>query len=98
MSCNAPNPTRPFLLPLPYTQSRPTLESQNFEPKAVLGWKRLQSWCGDRLLILFFDVAVISKCVLCHKKTEVDGMLHEGTIPDAASRMTMSDIIMSLGH
>eukprot|EP00971_Amphidinium_carterae_P211953 4205809-Amphidinium_carterae.1 len=25
-------------------------------------------------------------------------MLHEGTIPDSASRMTMSDIILSFGH
>eukprot|EP00971_Amphidinium_carterae_P263821 5234250-Amphidinium_carterae.1 len=40
-----------------------------------------------------------SSCALCSvPKTKVDGMFHEGTIPEPASRMTMSNIFMSFGH
>eukprot|EP00971_Amphidinium_carterae_P001004 19856-Amphidinium_carterae.1 len=29
---------------------------------------------------------------------KANGMLHEGTIPESASRMTMAEIIVSFGH
>eukprot|EP00971_Amphidinium_carterae_P247812 4920719-Amphidinium_carterae.1 len=30
--------------------------------------------------------------------TKAEALLHEGTIPESASRLTMADIIISLGH
>eukprot|EP00971_Amphidinium_carterae_P041513 815027-Amphidinium_carterae.1 len=42
--------------------------------------------------------AGINLCACLGREAKADGMLHEGTIPASASRMTMSDIIMSLGH
>eukprot|EP00971_Amphidinium_carterae_P106931 2117861-Amphidinium_carterae.1 len=30
--------------------------------------------------------------------TEAEGLLHEGTIPESASRLTMAEITMSFGH
>eukprot|EP00971_Amphidinium_carterae_P046046 906013-Amphidinium_carterae.1 len=36
-------------------------------------------------------------CALC-SETKVGGMFHEGAIPDSASRITISDIMLNLGH
>eukprot|EP00971_Amphidinium_carterae_P334944 6470510-Amphidinium_carterae.1 len=32
------------------------------------------------------------------KLTEVDALLHEGTIPESASRLTTADVAISVGH
>eukprot|EP00971_Amphidinium_carterae_P308201 6124921-Amphidinium_carterae.1 len=36
----------------------------------------------------------IGSCVL----TEVDALLHEGTIPESGSRLTTADVAISVGH
>eukprot|EP00971_Amphidinium_carterae_P335008 6470634-Amphidinium_carterae.1 len=74
--------------PLPYTNFCPTLES-NKRIKSTLLWRSPS--CA-----FFENDSHYQVCSV--RETKVDGMLHEGTIPDSASRMTMLDIIMSFGH
>eukprot|EP00971_Amphidinium_carterae_P288172 5721134-Amphidinium_carterae.1 len=40
----------------------------------------------------------MQKLRACHQLTKADALLHEGTIPESASRLTTGDVAINVGH